>query len=306
MSVNIFLSEARGEITKCCKNDEVLDYYHQMCVPNPETDSSSMVSSWLPPREILASETSRPTGQFNIQYSDFPYMCDGRPYQNFQLFSPLFTDGTAVTVTEEGIERIPYACLDRNLGEDGVEVEEFIWVLVCDHDDGNMTATGVVPRMDVNETTPGDSEAEECEWEAMRNLYSFLSVVSITCLLATAYVYIKVKETERIQGKIILANVVATIFVNLYFLIVYNFDASNGGRVSCIVLGYFGYFASLTMFSWMSVMCFNLVKTFIKLNLSQGSQKKFLIYFAFGIGFPLILSLTAGILQVRYKSFPHL
>ena len=138
----------------------------------------------------------------------------------------------------------------------------------------------------------------------MRNLYSFLSVVSIICLLATAYVYIKVKETERIQGKIILANVVATIFVNLYFLIVYNFDASNSSRVLCIVLGYFGYFASLTMFSWMSVMCFNLIKTLVKMSLSQGSKKQFIIYCAVGLGCPLLLSLTAGILQVRYK-LPH-
>ena len=153
---------------------------------------------------------------------------------------------------------------------------------------------------------PDESEVEECEWEVIRKIYSILCGVSIICLMITAYVYIKVKETERIQGKIILANVVATIFVNIYLLIVYNYDASNSSRVLCIVLGYFGYFTSLTMFSWMSVMCFNLVKTFIKLNLSQGSQKKFLIYFAFGIGFPLILSLTAGILQVRYKSFPHL
>ena len=153
---------------------------------------------------------------------------------------------------------------------------------------------------------PDESEVEECEWEVIRKIYSILCGVSIICLMITAYVYIKVKETERIQGKIILANVVATIFVNLYLLIVYNYDASNSSRVLCIVLGYFGYFASLTMFSWMSVMCFNLVKTFKNLSLSRGSRKKFISYFALGIAFPLILSLTAGVLQVRYKSFPHL
>ena len=272
---------------------------------NPDPTSSTIVSQWLPPREIFSSQTSRPTGQFNIQYSHFPAICNWTTYQSVQLFSPLFTDGTAVIVTEEGIIQIPYTCFDRSLDEDGMEVEEFIFVLVCDPYEGNITERGALDRVDANgtifEMMPGDSEADECEWEALRHFYTFLSVVSIICLLATVYVYIKVKETEKIQGKIILANVVATIFVNLYLLIVYNFDVSNSGPVSCIVLGYFGYFASLTMFSWMSVMCFNLVKTFKNLSLSRGSRKKFISYFALGIAFPLILSLTAGVLQVRYK-----
>ena len=148
----------------------------------------------------------------------------------------------------------------------------------------------------------GEDEAEHCEWGVVRKIYSILCGVSVICLMTTVYVYIKIKETERAQGKIILANVVVTIFVNLYLMIVYNYDASSSERVYCIVIGYFGYFASLAMFSWMSVMCFDLVRTFRKLNLSQGSNKKdFIIHFAVGIGFPLFLSLTAGILQVRYK-----
>ena len=133
--------------------------------------------------------------------------------------------------------------------------------------------------------------------EVLRNVYSFLGVVSLLCLLLTVYVYIKIKETERMQGKIILANVVATFFVNLFFLVVYN--AKDVGRVFCLLLGYFGYLSNLAMFSWMSVMCFNLARTFFKLSLSQGSQKKkFIFYSSFATGLPLVLTITAGLLQV--------
>ena len=278
---------------------------------NPDPASSSRVSEWLPPRYIMSSQTSRATGQFNIQYSNFPSICNGTRYNSWQLFPPLFTDGTAVAVTEEGDKLVPYTCLDRNLRENGTEVEDLIWVLVCDYEDiGNITAIGnqtdLLPRMNVDESEtifemiPGDFEVEECGWEALRNLYSFLCVVSIICLMATAYVYIKVKEIQSTQGKIVLCNVVATLLVNLYWLIVFNSTNSDDVSVSCIVLGYFGYFASLNMFSWMSVMCFNLIRRFVKMSLSQGSQKQFLVYCAVGIGFPLFLCLIAGILQVRY------
>ena len=311
---NIFLPEAPGQITKCCKKDEVLDYYHQQCLSNPDPAWSTIVSEWLPPRYIMSKETSRSTGLFNVQYSDFPHICNGTGYSNFQLFAPLFTDGTGVAVTEQGDKLVPYTCLDRNLQENGTEVEDVIWLLVCDHEDirniktiGNETELDdeLVPRGFGNETRPGD---EKCDWGAFRKFYTFLTVVSNICLMTTAYVYIKIKETERVQGKIILGNVVATILVNLYLLIVYNVSAPSDEIMSgdeppifsCILLGYFGYFASLSMFSWMSVMCFNLVRRFVKMSLSQGSQKQFLIYVAVAIGFPLFLSLIAGILQVRY------
>ena len=139
-----------------------------------------------------------------------------------------------------------------------------------------------------------------CQWEALRNVYSVLGVVSLLCLLATLYVYIKIKETEKLQGKIIMANVVATLFVNLYFLVVYN--ERSIGWVPCMLLGYFGYFSNLVMFSWMSVMLYNLIRSFIKLSFSSGSQKKkFLSYSSFALGLPLLLTLTAAILQVSHS-----
>ena len=344
------MSEAPGQITKCCGKNEVLDlgYNHQACVPNPDPPRGpNPMSEWLPPRRISSKQTSRPTGQFNIQYSQFPDICNSSSYYNLHLSpnAPLFTDGTAVT--EEGDYKDPllvnYACIDRNLDLNRTGVEEITWVFVCDYEDiGNRIAIGNPKDLHTGdggmvventfEILPGGDgdKIEECEWEAFRNFYSFLTVASIICLMATTYVYIKVKLTEKMQGKIVLANVLATLFVNLYLLIVYNYEnpasnfpTENATNISsynevppsedlkeiatdsfCVLLGYFGYFTSLTMFSWMSVMCFNLIKTLVKMSLSQGSKKQFIIYCAVGLGCPLLLSLTAGILQVRYK-LPH-
>ena len=41
---------------------------------------------------------------------------------------------------------------------------------------------------------PKHEPPQPCELEALRHFYSFLGVVSLLCLLATLYVYIKIKE----------------------------------------------------------------------------------------------------------------
>ena len=137
-----------------------------------------------------------------------------------------------------------------------------------------------------------------CQWDALKTVYALLGVLSLLCLLLTVYVYVRIKETERMQGKIILANVTATFFVNLYFLVVYK--AKDISKGSCLLLGYFGYFSNLAMFSWMSVMCFNLVRSFVKLSLHEGSQRRRLIFYSsFASGLPLLMTSFAAILQVR-------
>ena len=58
----------------------------------------------------------------------------------------------------------------------------------------------------------------------------------------------------------------------------------------CAVVGHLGLFANLSMFSWMTVMCFNLLRTFRRMEPSfiNTSSRRFLAYSIFGWGLPFL------------------
>ena len=154
---------------------------------------------------------------------------------------------------------------------------------------------------------------DACDWSRLYTFYAFVGVVSLFCLLATLYVYIAIKEYVTIHGKIVLANIISTALVHLFYLIVFNKqsrDPHDDGRLGvhltehhdpgCVALGYFGYLANLLMFAWMTIMCLDLTWTFYKGRVIQqvGQKKKVLLYFGAGNGIPIIFTMFAGILQV--------
>ena len=155
---------------------------------------------------------------------------------------------------------------------------------------------------------------DSCDWTRLYQFYAFVGVVSLLCLLAALYVYIAIKEYITLHGKIVIANIISTILVHVFYLIVFNKQfhvPHDDGRVgvhmtrtryedsNCVVLGYFGYLANLAMFSWMSVMCLDLTWTFYKGQIVQGGQKrKLTLYFCAGNGVPLVFTILSGILQV--------
>ena len=158
---------------------------------------------------------------------------------------------------------------------------------------------------------------DACDWSRLYGFYAFVGIVSLLCLLAALYVYIVIKEYATLHGKIVIANIITTILVHLFYLIVFNKqsrDPHDDGRVGvhmtvyddtgCVALGYFGYLANLLMFSWMTIMCLDLTWTFYKGKVIQqmGQKKKVLLYFGAGNGIPVILTVFAGILQVRGRN----
>ena len=159
--------------------------------------------------------------------------------------------------------------------------------------------------------TPG-----ACDWSRLYGFYAFVGIVSLICLLASLYVYIAIKEFATLHGKIVIANIISTVLVHIFYLIVFNKqsrDPRDDGRVGvhmtvydnsgCVALGYFGSLANLLMFSWMTVMCLDLTWTFYMGKVIQGGQKKKVrLYFCTGNGVPIIFTIFAGILQVRGRT----
>ena len=142
-----------------------------------------------------------------------------------------------------------------------------------------------------------DSTAS-CTSKALVAFYSFLGSVSLISLILAFITLMTIAEYKSLNGKIILTNVAVTILVNIYLIAVYN-GGGNTGHSDCVILGYYGYFTNLSMFSWMSVWCVDLSWTFYKVQLQTGSQnKRYLSYCLIGFGFPFLLTLLASILQV--------
>ena len=154
---------------------------------------------------------------------------------------------------------------------------------------------------------------DACDWSRLLGFYAFVGIVSLLCLLAALYVYIVIKEYATLHGKIVIANIISTVLVHIFYLIVFNKqsqDPHDDGRVGvhmtvhdnsgCVALGYFGYLANLLMFSWMTVMCLDLTWTFYMGKVIKGGQKKKVrLYFCTGNGIPIIFTIFAGVLQVR-------
>ena len=94
---------------------------------------------------------------------------------------------------------------------------------------------------------------------------------------------------NNLYGKIIFNNVVSMSLNTTYFIVVWNTSFEND--FSCKIFGYFGYFSSMSMFSWMAVLSFHLFcSTQDVLPRSRG----FMLYSIMGWGFGTVL--TMGLL----------
>ena len=140
----------------------------------------------------------------------------------------------------------------------------------------------------------------DCDWTHLRNFFSFLSVISIICLLSTLLVYCILPEFKSMHGNIVKCNVICTLMVNMFLLVVYNKSSMTG----CVFWGYFGYFSNMAMFSWMTIMCFDLGWKFFKARAPQGSSKskKFFKYCGFGFGLPISFTVLAAMFQLSIKA----
>ena len=124
------------------------------------------------------------------------------------------------------------------------------------------------------------------EYTRMWLLFNTLSgLISCVFLIVTFLVYIIVPELNNLHGKIVISNVFAIIMSTVYILCVYNFSDYLHGFV-CKIPGYGGYFFTISMFSWMTIMSFDLCWTFMRAKVPRRGSTlvKFVIYSAVAWG----------------------
>ena len=133
--------------------------------------------------------------------------------------------------------------------------------------------------------------------DVAKGVYTALGACSIIALVLTLVVYATVPKMMDLNGKIVMSCAFSTLLATLYLVIVYNYHCPC--TTQCTVLGYFGLFTNLSMFSWMTIMCLNMVLMFKSMRSGGDAGSRFLIYSAIGWGVPFLFSVTTGILQVR-------
>ena len=113
----------------------------------------------------------------------------------------------------------------------------------------------------------------------------------------TFLVYVILPDFKNLHGKIVLSNIVSIALITIYSIIVFNIDTSSW---LCTPSGYVGYFSSLSMFFWMTIMCLDLCLTFSRTQVSNNSSEtfKFFIYSLLCWGLPL--TLTMLLLMLHY------
>ena len=123
-------------------------------------------------------------------------------------------------------------------------------------------------------------EHEQCpqnNWE-YHLIFTILGIISLFFLFVTFIVYVSVPDLFNLHGKIVVSNVSSIFLVTSYILIVYN--VTQPGSTFCVILGYFGYFVSISMFGWMTIICLDLCWTFCRSKVPvKGSEfSKFLSF----------------------------
>ena len=261
-------------VIKCCAQQDDCDGDH--------------VHDWIAPRRILHPESHQMTG--GVSWREWRGG-EGRhcPAGDTVLTLPwqyVFTDGSLSP--GEKTDRLPYLCISS--------AEQGLLARVCQTDYNGR-----------EQEQPGQSAELFClgsYLETFRLLNTITAVVSCVFLIITFLVYIKLPEFKNLHGKIVLSNIVSILVVTLYLSLVYHLP-SQLDDIACKVLGYFGYFFTISMFSWMTIMSFDLCWTF-KRSAPPGSTRadhKFTCYSCLAWGGSAVLTATVLLLDLLPVSF---
>ena len=77
-------------------------------------------------------------------------------------------------------------------------------------------------------------------------------------------VYAALPSLRNLPGKIVFSNVLAVTATTIMLLINYNVRSLNLQAISCKIVGHLTYYFGIAMFSWMTIMCFDLCTIFLK------------------------------------------
>ena len=197
-----------------------------------------------------------------------------------------------------------YECLDLILVEDNVTIDA----------SGILNIEGSPPShlycLDtIKDSTDGNLLILRCSRDGLllnetsktwRSVFSAFSILSCVSLCVTFIVYIIVPGLLNFQGVLVLCNIITMFLATIYILAVFNMRFS---LTACSIIGYFGYFISLSMFLWMTVTCVDIYITLTHpnqvSNFSKDSKKmKFSLYVSLSWGLAFLMTLFLLTLQI--------
>ncbi|XP_056634919.1 probable G-protein coupled receptor Mth-like 6 isoform X1 [Diorhabda sublineata] len=121
-------------------------------------------------------------------------------------------------------------------------------------------------------------------------------ILSCIFLSLTIIIYVLLKQTKKLFGKILINYCVGTLC--LYALLTYTQFDLQPKDISCHIVGYMLIFFASVSYTWLNVMCWDIWFTFGTTKHSIGTyrqrndMKKLLGYMVYGWGAPLILTLV--------------
>ena len=120
-------------------------------------------------------------------------------------------------------------------------------------------------------------------------LFSICGMISLLSLLVIFSVFWYIPDFKNLQGRILFCNCISTTFLTSFFLGVYNIDIDNDQV--CRIIGYFGYYSAISMFSWISILAVDLgISIYRGPTEGQRDGRRFLFYSFFCWGFGRLLS----------------
>ena len=260
-------------LSKCCDKNEIFSLEEERCLENIRDENLNDIGKSL----VADTIDDEKFKKLDWEYNFFNMFSQGHiECLDLILVEDNVTIDKTGSLNVEGYPPSHLYCLDTIKDSS----DENLLILRCSKD---------VPT--VNET----SETTKI-W---RNVFSSFSILSSVSLFVTFVVYIIVPGLLNFQGVLVLCNLITMFLATIYILAVFNMRFS---LITCSVIGFFGYFISLSMFLWMTVTCVDIYITLTRQNqvsnYSKDSKKwKFSLYVSITWGFAFLITLFLLTLQ---------
>ena len=249
-----------GCLEKCCGEGQVFDF-RKRC--------SSKV-----PSHLLLTEDKIEVNSPLVRQSDLMQRCRGRIY----LLDPSLDD----------FHFMP----DGRMSVNSVVTRNYCYDYKYNKEWSNRT------EVILRSSEACDIEQPEPEASVIIPIYTSFASISLVFLVATFAVYWFIPEFDNLHGRIVRMNITSIVFVMVFIIGAFN-TRSNLNLEVCTVLGYFGYFSTVSMFSWMTAMSSDLGWTFSRSERPRRSSDifKFRLYSGLAWGLPTCLTILLATLQ---------
>jgi hypothetical protein len=255
-------------VSKCCLDNEIFVQTENLCAPIKEMDHAwtHVNTFWHVPHQLQHTEVEY-NNHFLENFRKYPNRipnCDKAIIlDNSYNYTHFILPNGSFYHQDHGLTNA--FCVDNTLDKIG-SVSEIVIMCV------NSSYEDILDKADNTKSCLGDYE------NILRMVNTVSGSISCLFLAITFLVYTLVPQLDNLHGKIVLSNVFTIFFLTVYLLLIYNIF--HFPATLCIIIGYIGYFLTMSMFFWMTIMSFDLCWTFIRAKVpNKGSAAfKFSIY----------------------------